>query len=165
MQEGVKLLSKVIDAGAGVGRYLDCAFERVPHNLVGCCGGDWLAEKRTRNAERLRADTEEIRRRRGTQERVDITPSIAIPLIQAGIDEDRDGLKELSACLLAAALDPARTHLVRPSLFELLKQFDPLDARILLRASRPRRQPVFPVAIPHYMDRVASTSRGVSRPS
>jgi hypothetical protein len=140
IQEAAKLLSKVIDAGAGIGRYLDTVFDRVPHNLVGYFGGDWLAEQRMRNAERLRADTEEIRRSRGTQERVEISPSVAIPLIQAAIDEDRDGLKEMWARLLAAAMDPARTHLVRPSLIELLKQFDPLDAFVLREMTGPNFQ-------------------------
>jgi hypothetical protein len=40
IQKAAKLLSKVIDAGAGIGRYLDSVFERIPHNLVGYFGGD-----------------------------------------------------------------------------------------------------------------------------
>jgi hypothetical protein len=56
---------------------------------------------------------------------------VAIPLIAAAINEDRDVLKQMWAQLLAAAMDPTRTNLVRPSLIELLKRLDPLDASIL----------------------------------
>jgi hypothetical protein len=62
--------------------------------------------------------------------------SVLLPLIAAAVDEDREGLKELWAKLLAAAMDPARTNLVRPSLIETLKQLDPLDARLLLHLYR-----------------------------
>jgi len=110
--------------------YLDRTLGCVPENLIGYFGGDWLAEQRTRNAERLRADTDAIRQRRGTKGKADVSPSIAIPLIQAAIDEGRE-LKEMWARLLAAALDPARTDLVRLSLIDLLKQLEPLDAIIL----------------------------------
>jgi hypothetical protein len=57
--------------------------------------------------------------------------SIAIPLIDAALNEDREGLKQLWAKLLAVAMDSRRATLVRPSLIELLKNLDPLDARIL----------------------------------
>jgi hypothetical protein len=130
VQEVAKLGSKMVDATAGVGRYLDRVLGRIPDNLAGFVD-DWLAEDRIRAADRLRADTEEIRRRRGTNKTADVSPSVAIPLIKAAIDEDRDGLKELWARLLAAAMDPDRTHLVRLSLIELLKQLEPLDAQIL----------------------------------
>jgi hypothetical protein len=135
IQETAKLASKIVDAGGGIGRYLDRVFGHVPDNLVGYFGGDYLAEVRTRNAERLRADTEEIRRRRGTQERVDVSPSIAIPLVQAAIDEDRADLKDLWARLLAAAMDPARTHLVRLAFIDVAKKMDPMDAAVLRLAS------------------------------
>jgi hypothetical protein len=131
IQELAKFGSKAIDAGAGFGRYLDRVFGRVPDNLVGYLFGDWLEERRIRRAEQLRADTEEVRRQRGTTERIDVSPSIAIPLIQAAIDEDRDVLRDLWAKLLASATDPARAHLVRRSMIDLLKQLDPLDALVL----------------------------------
>jgi hypothetical protein len=137
MQEMAKLASKIVDASSGIGRYVDRVLGHVPDNLVGYFGGDYLAEVRTRNAERLRADTEEIRRRRGTQERVDVSPSIAIPLVQAAIDEDRADLKDLWARLLAAAMDPARTHLVRLAFIDVAKKMDPMDAAVLRLASAP----------------------------
>jgi hypothetical protein len=60
-----------------------------------------------------------------------VSPSVAIPLIAAAINEDRDVLKQLWAKLLAAAMDPHRANLVRPSVIELLRRMDPLDAAVL----------------------------------
>jgi hypothetical protein len=131
VQEVAKFFSKVVDSGGGIGRYLDRVFGRVPDNLVGYLIGDWLAEHRLRRAERLRAETEEIRRQRGTSEQAEVSLSVAIPLIQAAIDEDREGLRQIWARLLAAAMDPARTHLVRLAFIDAVKHMDPLDAAVL----------------------------------
>ncbi len=54
-----------------------------------------------------------------------------MPLIEAAVDETRDGLKELWARLLAAAMHPERTSLVRQSFITIVKQMDPLDALTL----------------------------------
>jgi hypothetical protein len=76
----------------------------------------------------------------GVEKPADVSPSVAIPLIAAAINEDRAVLKELWAKLLAAAMDPNRTEYVRPSLIALLKELDPLDARVLqLLAAAPHR--------------------------
>jgi hypothetical protein len=136
VQEVAKLASKIVDAAAGSGRYIDRVLGRVPEDLVGYLVGDWLAERRTRRAERLRAKTEEIRRRRGTQEKVEPSPSIAIPLIQAAIDEDREELSDLWAHLLAAAMDPNRRNLVRLEFIEVVKKMDPLDVPVLTLGDR-----------------------------
>jgi hypothetical protein len=68
-------------------------------------------------------------------ERADVSPSIAIPLIEAAIDEDRDELKDVWARLLAAALDPARQGLVRQSMIETVKKLDPVDALVFQKVA------------------------------
>jgi hypothetical protein len=93
--------------------------------------GDWVKHKRARRWAELCVETDKILRARGIENRQEGSPSVAIPLIAAAINEDRDVLKQLWAKLLANALDPNRANLVRPSLIDLLKQFDPLDALIL----------------------------------
>jgi hypothetical protein len=100
--------------------------------------GDWLAHKRIRAWARLCERTEQILRDRGVKNREDASPSVAIPLITAAIDEDREVLKELWAKLLANALDPNRSHLVRPSMIGLLRQLDPLDALVLEKLANNR---------------------------
>jgi Abortive infection alpha len=78
----------------------------------------------------LQDETRRILDQRNVKE-PDISPSIALPLIEAALDEDREGLKELWAKLLATAMDPKRNHLVRADLISTLKQLEPLDAIVL----------------------------------
>jgi hypothetical protein len=137
IKEVARLGSKIVDATAGIGRYLDRVLGHVPDDLVGFLGGNWLSEQRIRQADRLHEETEAIRRRRGTTARVDPSPSVAIPLVQAAIDEDREVLRNLWARLLAAAIDPSRTDLVRISLIELVKRMDPTDVRVVERLLGP----------------------------
>jgi hypothetical protein len=110
--------------------YLDRVSSKLPENLVGLLG-DYVEQKRLRRLADLWAETREHLRKRGVIERVDVSPSVLLPLLGAAMDEDRAVLKELWAKLLAAAMDPNRADFVRPSLISLLKQMDPLDARIL----------------------------------
>jgi hypothetical protein len=60
-----------------------------------------------------------------------VSPSIAVPLIEAAINEERPELADLWARLLAAAMDPNRQRTVRQNIIETLKQMEPLDAAIL----------------------------------
>jgi hypothetical protein len=121
---------KAIDAAVRVGKYVGEVLGDLPHDLVGIMG-DWVAHKRARRWAELCADTERILRERGVENRENVSPSVAIPLIAGAINEDRDVLKQLWAKLLAAAMDPNREKLVTPSLIELLKQMDPTDALVL----------------------------------
>jgi hypothetical protein len=130
IEEVAKTGSKVIDAGTGLAAYLDRVSSKLPENLVGLLG-DYVEHKRLRRLADLWAETREHLRIRGVTERVDVSPSVLLPLLGAAMDEDRAGLKELWAKLLAAAMDPKRAEFVRPSLIALLQQMDPLDARVL----------------------------------
>jgi Abortive infection alpha len=104
----------------------------VPHDLVGVLGGEWLLEVRLRNRDKLRRNTRRILEERGAKEPFEgISPSIAVPLIEAAVDESREELAELWARLLAAAADPTRKGRIRLSFITTLKQMDPLDAKIL----------------------------------
>jgi hypothetical protein len=132
IEESAKAIGKGIDLVGGLGAYLARALGGAPENLIGLLVGDWLIHKRVRRWSELQAETKRILDERNVKEPYeDISPSIALPLIEAALDEDRDGLKELWAKLLAAAMDPARKNRVRLSFVATLKQMDPLDARIL----------------------------------
>jgi hypothetical protein len=132
IEEAAKTAGKAINAAVQAGKYVGEVLGDLPHDLVGIMG-DWVKHKRARIWAELSVRTNEILRDRKVENREDVSPSVAIPLIAGAINEDRDGLKELWARLLANAMDPSRTHLVRPSLIELLKQLDPLDALVLQR--------------------------------
>jgi hypothetical protein len=130
IEETAKTAGKAIDAAVQSGKYVGEVLGDLPHDLVGLIG-DWVKHKRARRWAELSADTDRILRDRGVENREDVSPSVAIPLIAGAINEDRDVLKQLWAKLLAAAMDPNRANLVTPTLIELLKQMDPLDTLIL----------------------------------
>ena len=114
-----------------LGAYMARALGGVPQNLIGLLVGDWLIHKRVRRWSELYAETKRILDKRDVREPYeDISPSIALPLIEAALDEDREGLKELWAKLLAAALDPKRKDSVRRSVIEVAKALEPLDALV-----------------------------------
>ena len=130
IEEFAKAAAKAIDAAVQAGKYVGEVLGDLPHDLVGIMG-DWVKHKRARRWAELSADTEKIFRDHGVENREDVSPSIAIPLIAAAINEDRDGLKQLWAKLLAAAMDPARAAQVRLSVIDALKRMEPLDAAVL----------------------------------
>lgn len=132
IEESARALGKGFDLVGGLGAYLARALGGVPENLIGLLLGDWLIHKRVRRWSELRDETARILNQRNVKKPYDdISPSIALPLIEAALDEDRDGLKELWAKLLAAAMDPKRKHFVRADLISTLKQMEPLDAIVL----------------------------------
>ncbi len=130
IEETAKAAGKAIDAAVMSGKYVGEVLGDLPHDLVGIMG-DWVKHRRARRWADLSAATEKILHERGVDNREDVSPSIAIPLIAAAINEDRDGLKQLWAKLLAAAMDPARAAQVRLSLVDALKRMEPLDALVL----------------------------------
>jgi Abortive infection alpha len=129
IEETAKFGTKLLDSGDKAAGYAAGVVERLPHNLVGIIG-DWVYHKRIRRWAELQAETKRILDERGVKEPYeDPSPSIALPLIEAAIDETRENLKEIWAKLLAAAFDPSRG--VRLSFIVTLKQFEALDALVL----------------------------------
>lgn len=132
LEEGAKTLGKGLDLVGGLGAYMARAFGGVPQNLVGVLIGDWLIHKRVRRWAVLQAETKRYLDQRNVPEPYeDVSPSIAVPLIEAAVDEDRPDLADLWARLLAAALDPKRRANVRQNVIATLKQLEPLDAAVL----------------------------------
>jgi hypothetical protein len=134
IEETAKTASKAIDAAADAGKYVSGVLGSSPATLVGVLGADWLYHWRVRNWAKFTAKTREHLERWGCKEPFeDPTPALAVPIIQAAFDEDRDELKDLWARLLASAMHPDRKNRVRLSFIATLKQLDPLDA-LCLRA-------------------------------
>jgi hypothetical protein len=130
IEETAKAAQKAMDLAAQAGNYVGGVLGDLPRDLAGIIG-DWVKHVRARRWAELEAATEKILRERGVENRSDASPSVAIPLIAAAINEDRDGLKELWAKLLAAALDPGRAGFFRNAFIDAAKRMDPLDAPVL----------------------------------
>jgi len=85
---------------------------------------------------------------------VDVSPSIADPIIDAAATEERVELRELWAKLLSAAMDPERKGLVHQSVIAAVRQLDPLDAIILesmYREPLPQQTPIKAALFPRFL--------------
>ncbi len=98
---------------------------------MGLVLGDPLRLVRTVIAAQYDVLLDAILKRRNVSKTEPVSPSVAIPLLQAAYDENRPELQELWAELIATALDPARSKNLRLSFVSSLKQLDPLDALVL----------------------------------
>jgi len=104
---------------------------QIAENALGLAGGDWLSEKRLRNRQRLREETEKILQAEGADLDDDPSPSVVIPLLQAAQDESREEMLKLWATLMATAMDPNRRSLYRRQFVDLVKNLEPGDALML----------------------------------
>ncbi len=139
--EGFKFGTKALETGEKLGGFLGRVFGTAAEDVVGVIGGDWLRQVRIRNADKLAARTEEILKQRGIENKTEpMSPSVAIPLLEAAQDETREELCELWAKLLANGMDPERSGSIRRSIIAAVKQFEPLDAIVLEKLSDPSVQ-------------------------
>jgi hypothetical protein len=132
VQEVAKFGTRALDSVDKLGSFLARMFGTVPEDTIGVIGGDWLKHIRVRNAARLGQRTEEILRERGILDKTEpMSPSVALPLLEAAQDETREELREMWAHLLANGMDPDRQGEVRRVIIETVKKLDPLDAVVL----------------------------------
>lgn len=128
IEETARFGGKLVDAGSAAGGYLGRTLGSLPESLIGLIG-DQVAYWRARRYHELSADLEKRLADRGVKG-VEPSPTLAIPILEAAVDETRSELKELWERLLANAFDPARTNTVRGSFVDILKKFDPMDALV-----------------------------------
>ncbi len=129
--EAAKAAGKAIDLASKFGSFLGRILGTIPEDAVGLVVGDPLHHVRLRNCAKLEQRTEEILRERKVFDPISVSPSVAIPLLEAAKNESREELQELWARLLAAAMDPSRNDRVRQSFIDTLKRLDPVDALML----------------------------------
>ncbi|MGY4312928.1 Abi-alpha family protein [Bradyrhizobium sp. JR3.5] len=135
IEESARFGGKLVDAGSAAGGYLSQTLGTLPHNLVGLIG-DQVEYWRRRRFIELSADLERRLAERGVKG-IEPSPTLAIPILEAAVDETRSELKELWERLLANAFDPARTNSLRDSFVEILKKFDPMDALVFEAMAAP----------------------------
>jgi len=110
----------------------EAIFENLPSDLIGVLGGDRLHRYRLQNRERLRLRTMQILEARGVNpEMTKPSPAALLPLIEAAQEEANVELTELWARLLATAIDSSTALSSRKIYVQILKQLDPIDARVL----------------------------------
>ena len=92
----------------------------------------WIGEARKNNRQMLRRRTEGILRERKVENIAELSPNLAVQILQLAQDEGRYALIELWARLLANAVDPSRSNL-RLAFIETVKLMDPPDAMLIER--------------------------------
>jgi hypothetical protein len=103
-----------------------------------------------------------------SQDGADPSPSIAVPLISAAQDEDRDVLADMWAKLTATALDPATKKFYRREFVDIAKQLEPIDVLVLPLLSdntemRPSRREVVASRLGETTDRVQLAFQNLDR--
>jgi hypothetical protein len=136
IEEVAKVTGQGIEAGTKFLQFWGGVFGTVPHDLIGLIGGDWLHHVRIRHEFKLSQRTQEILAVRGVTEIQAVSEDIARPLLEAAREQGREELQEIWARLLANAADPKNSSHVRKIFIDIIKQFDPLDTRLLQEISK-----------------------------
>jgi hypothetical protein len=129
--EQAKLGQEVVKALRGSGSYLADILGDLPKDFLGQLIGDRVKARRIEKAAVLWKKTQERLRDLGVHEPEPPSLKFAIPILEAAVDEDNEGLQDLWARLLAASMDPKRRDGMRQSFVETVKQMDPMDALVL----------------------------------
>lgn len=118
VQEASKTASKLIDAGTSFGAFLNRIFGAALEDTVGYLWGDRIrlkcVERAVYDVERLESLAEKTRDRLGKSRLLrQLSPSVALPLIEAATVEYDEELHSLWANLLAFALEAGREPIGR----------------------------------------------------
>jgi hypothetical protein len=130
-QECAKIVGQSIDAAKSLVGWIGKILGTIPEDLVGLAIGDALHIKRGENLVRIAVKAQERLDARSVHQTVDVPPAVAIPLVEAASDENREELVNLWARLLAAAMDLSRANDVRGPFIRMVKSLDPIDAMVL----------------------------------
>jgi hypothetical protein len=90
--------------------------------------------------------------------------SVSIPILEAARDESREELQDLWASLLASAFDPSRRGAYRKEFIDVIRQFEPHDAKVLRLLSEhrdmtPSKREVIASRLEVSQDRIAVSFR------
>jgi Abortive infection alpha len=128
--EQAKLGKEIVEAIRGLFGGLTDIFGDLPKDLVGLIAGDRVKVRRAEQLAILSAKTKKRLQDRGITEPDPPSLKLALPILAAAGDESQEGLQDLWAGLLAAAMDPKRQGLVRQALISTVKEMDAFDALV-----------------------------------
>lgn len=132
IQETAKAVRKTLEVVEKSGKFAANILGPSLKELVGLTLEDPLSYARFRARAWYDRRVQEILRKRGKLGKTKpVSPSIAIPLLEAAQDETREELREIWAKLIANAMDPDRSKGVRRSIIDAVKGFEPLETLVL----------------------------------
>lgn len=129
------------ETAKSVGKALDLIKSMSPAiaETYGLLIGDRISEARRRQLDALARKTKKLLHERHVKEEQEIAEQVAIPLLEAAQGETREELQNLYAALLANAMDPQYAEIVRSEFIETIRQWQPMDARIMKEAFEKRK--------------------------
>lgn len=130
LQAAFEFGSQSLETTRAFGSYMAKILGTSPADLAGLLGGDWLRAKRAENLTRISAAAFARLEEDRIIEPVPVSLSLAIPFLRGAGDEDRIELVDLWARLLAAAMDPSRSHRMRRAFIDAISAMEPLDALV-----------------------------------
>jgi hypothetical protein len=129
--EQAKLGQEIVKALRDSGSYVADIIGDLPKDFLGQLIGDRVKARRIEKATILWEKTQERLRDWRVQEPEPPSLKFAIPILEAAVDEENEGLQDLWARLLAAAMDPARRDEMRQAFVETVKLIHPMDVLVL----------------------------------
>jgi hypothetical protein len=129
--EQAKLGQEALKALRGLGSFVEKALGDLPETLVNYLGGDWFRVRRTENLVMMMHRAKQRLEARGVTGTISPSLTVTLPLFRGAADESSDELQDLWARLLAAAMDPSKSNLVRKRFADAIQQLDPPDSRVL----------------------------------
>ncbi len=136
VQEVAKTGRALIEPGAELAHYVARVLGTVPEDVVGFLLGDPLHELRQHTLTGiLRAAFEKLRAR-GVETAKPIRPGPGKEAFEAASLETDETLQDMWAELLANAMDPNKDTSLQRVFIETLKQFEPIEARVLQKIAQ-----------------------------
>ncbi|WP_315534011.1 Abi-alpha family protein [Delftia acidovorans] len=130
VQEVAKTTNNAIDKTAELSRFLGRILGPAFDDMGGILK-QYTEYWKQKNALRLRDKLEKILSQRGDPPLSPLAFRTGLPLLDAAVMEDEEGLQNMWANLLASAMTEEEYSLVTKSYVEVLKQIDVLDAELI----------------------------------
>jgi Abortive infection alpha len=132
---------KAIDAARDAGGYVAATLGSTPRDLVAWSIGDRLRRARYRNHLNFLEEVQERMDRIPEDRRTPASQTVALPLLEAGTDEDRPELSQMWADLLASTMIDGG-HAYRRVFRDIVGRMEPIDAVIFREAARLEKAPL-----------------------
>jgi hypothetical protein len=96
VSEVAKTTGKALEIVQGTGGWLGSVLGRLPEDLIGLAGADWVHEKRRRTIAQMQAQTAEFIAVLAPDRLIEPSPSVVLPLLQSAANEARPELQRPS---------------------------------------------------------------------
>lgn len=129
--EQAKLGQEIVHAMRDTGGYVAELVGDLPKDLLGLLG-DKVKVLRAERLAKLWANAKKRLEDEGITQPDPPNLKLALPILIAAADENREELQDLWARLLAATMNPHKSRHFRQEFSSALQRFDPLDAKVML---------------------------------